>query len=405
MRAFELNAPPRTSQRVGAVIRLTNYAWLTVLAALGLSLLGIYCIDVSQSMKPDEGGALGAYAGKQLAFLGIGVFAAAVVVLPPYRWLVYFAPVLYALGIAALIFLLIPAVPSWLVQPRNGARSWINLGAMQFQPSELVKIVYVLMMARYMRYRDSHRSLPGIIPLAVITGVPVALITVQPDLGTASLFIPALFAMLVAAGAKLKHLCIIVVAAMLFAPATYPFLKPHQKARFVGLFRQMEGDTSATQDINFQAHTAQTLSAAGGMTGVGDDRARVLVHFSRLPERHNDMIFSVLLNRFGLLGGLGAVALYAMWSVGAFMAAAATRDPFGRLVVVGLTAFMLTQAAINIAMNIGLAPITGITLPFVSYGGSSLVTLWLTVGLILNIAIRRPRPPVRHSFEYGTAHD
>jgi rod shape determining protein RodA len=405
VRAFDLNAPTPTSQRVGKALRLTNYAWITVLAALGLSLIGIYCIDVAQSVSALSGAAPGGYAAKQLAFLAIGMLAAACVAAPPYRWLGYFAPVGYILIIGFLIFLLVPGVPKWIVTPRNGARSWIDVGPIDIQPSEIAKIIYVIMMARFMRYRDSHRTLAGLIPPALITGVPLALILLQPDLGTAVLFMPVLFAMLVAAGAKLKHLVIIVLAAALFAPATYPFLKPHQKARFVGLFKQIEGDKATAQDINFQAYTAQTLSAAGGVVGVGEEKARALVHFSRLPERHNDMIFSVLLNRFGLFGGLVALLLYFLWTAGALMAAAATRDPFGRLIVVGLTAFVLAQALINIAMNIGLAPITGITLPFLSYGGSSMVSLWLMVGIILNIAMRRPRPPVRNSFEYGDHDD
>lgn len=396
-----LHARPTATERVSTALRLTNYAWITIAAALALSLLGVYSIDVAESLKAGVGGVVSASASKQFVFMLVGVGAAVSIALPPYRWLGYLSPVLLAGTLVLLVVLLIPGVPEFIVKPRNGARSWINLGVADFQPSEIAKIVWVLVMARYMRYRHTHRTLLGLLPLAVITGIPVALITLQPDLGTASLFVPALFSILVAAGAKIKHMILILVLAMASAPAVYPLLLPHQKARIVGLFKSIEGDKASQQDVNYQAYTAQTLAAAGGTHGVGDERARVLLHYNRLPERHNDMIFSVIVNRFGLFGGLMTLGLYLLWVCGALLAAASTRDPFGRLVVVGLTAFIIAQVLVNVGMNVGIFPIVGITLPFISYGGSSLVTGWLMVGIIFNIAVRRPRPPVRDSFEYA----
>jgi cell division protein FtsW (lipid II flippase) len=402
---MSLRARPSTSERVSTALRLTNYAWITIAAAAALTILGIYSIDIAEALKPAPDGMLSTNASKQTVFMLIGLGGAVGVALPPYRWLGYLSPLLMIVMVGLLIFLLIPSVPEFIVKPRNGARGWINLGVADFQPAELAKIVWVLVIARYMRYRHTHRRLGGLLPLAVITGVPVALITLQPDLGTAILFVPALFAILVAAGARIKHMALILVLAMAAAPAVYPLLLPHQKSRIVGLFKSIEGDKASGQDVNYQAYTARTLAAAGGVHGVGDDRSRVLLHFNRLPERHNDMIFSVIVNRFGLIGGLLTLGLYLAWVSGALLAAASTRDPFGRLVVVGLTAFIVTQVLINVGMNLGLLPIVGITLPFVSSGGSSLVTGWLMVGIIFNIAVRRPRPPVRDSFEYADDND
>lgn len=408
MSSFSLHARPSTGERVTTALRLTNYAWITVAAAVALTLLGIYCIDVAEAVK-DQGlgqgrsGVLSSSASKQLVFMLVGLGAAVAIALPPYRWLGYLSPLLMLGTVGLLIFLLVPGVPEWIVKPRNGARGWINLGVADFQPAEVAKIVWVLVIARYMRFRHTHRTIAGLLPMALITGVPMALMTLQPDLGTATLFVPSLFAMLVAAGAKMKHMVLILVLAMACTPAMYPLLRPHQKVRFIALFKSMEGDKASAQDVNYQSYTAQTLAAAGGIDGVGDERSRVLVHFNRLPERHNDMIFSVIVNRFGLLGGLATLGLYLLWVCGALLAAASTRDPFGRLVIVGLTAFIIAQVLINVGMNLGVFPIAGITLPFVSYGGSSLVTGWLMVGIIFNIAVRRPRPPVRDSFEYADA--
>lgn len=386
-------------------LHLINAAWLTVFASLALSLVGVYAIDVARNMSPQSASDLAPQATKQLVLLAVSLVAAAIVVIPRYRLFMYVATPLLVLVIGLLIFVLVPAVPTSIVAPRNGARSWINLGFTDFQPSELAKIAFVLVLAKYLRYRDNYRRFLGLLPPALIAFVPVALITLQPDLGTASLFIPALFAVLVAAGAKLKHLAVVVLIAALAAPAAFPLLRPHQQQRIVALFQQIEGDRSAAQDLNFQSFTAQTMVGAGGAAGLSDDHARALLYYNRLPERHNDMIFAVIVNRFGMLGGLVVFGLYLLWMVGAFLTAGLTRDPFARLLVVGLAAFIAGQMFINIGMNIGLVPIIGVTMPFVSYGGSSLLTVWLMTGLIFNVAMRRPRTLHKDSFEFGDHSD
>ncbi len=373
-------------------------AWMVLGASIALALVGVHAIDVGAAPKPTA--ALSPMAFRQLIYIGLGLVACVIVTLPRYRLLGAISWGLFAIALAMLVFLLLPFVPAWLVRPRNGARGWIDLGPFDLQPSELAKIAWVLTIAWYLRFRKNHRTFRGLLPPAIITGIPVALITLEPDLGNAALFIPALFAILVAAGAKLKHLALIVTLAAMAAPAAYPLLLPHQKARIVGLILQAKGDASADQDINMQSVTAQRLVGAGQELGVSASRARTLVHFNALPERENDMVFAVVANRFGLLGGLAIVGLYGAWIVGAIWTAALCREPFGRLVPVGLAAFVSTQAIINIGMNLGLLPIIGITLPFVSHGGSSEITMWVMTGLILNIAARRPHAMLRHSFEY-----
>jgi cell division protein FtsW (lipid II flippase) len=386
-------------RRALSVLADGGVAWLVVLASLALCTLSIVAIDLAT--PPSPGLALPPVALKQAVFAGAGLTAAILAALPHYRTLGYLSNLLMGVVIALLIFLLIPFVPTWLVKPRNGARGWIDLGPIDFQPAELAKIAYVVTLAWYMRYRDTHRTFSGLLPPALIAGVPMALIILQPDLGTAMLFVPVLFAVLVAAGAKLQHLAIVVCFAMLCAPAVYPILKPHQKARIVGLLQQVRGDTSADLDINMQSATAKRLIGAGQIAGAGEHQSRVLVNFSALPERHNDMIFAVIINRYGLMGGVLLFLLYAAWIGGAFLLAGSIREPFARLVVVGLATFITAQVFINVGMNLGLLPIIGITLPFVSYGGSSMLSSWIMTGIILGIAIRRPSMPLRRSFEYA----
>ncbi len=382
-------------------VKVINAAWLTLFASIALTLIGIYAIDIAEgSVRGDDAG-MAAEAMKQVVFLIVGLMGCLVIALPHYRIVGMFSVLMYLVGIGLLVFLMLPGVPSWLVTPRNGAKAWINLGVADFQPSEVMKIAFVLLVARYMRYRSAHRQLKGLIVPGIIAAIPVGLITLQPDLGTASLFVPALFAMLIAAGARLRHLTLIVVCAGLAAPAAYPFLRDHQKARIVGIVKQFQGDESGANDINYQSMRAQTLIGAGQVVGTEESVARAIVRYNSLPEDHNDMVFAVIVNRFGLLGGMVVLVLYGMWIGGALLVAASCRDPLGRMIAVGIPAFIAAQMIINVGMNLGMLPIIGITLPFVSYGGSSLLTCWVMTGLIVNVALHRPRPPYRASFEYA----
>ncbi|HVU64576.1 MAG TPA: FtsW/RodA/SpoVE family cell cycle protein [Phycisphaerales bacterium] len=390
---------PRTffSSLTGRTFNPWHGAWLCVLGGLGLSLLGIYAIDVAVADAPPLPGEPVTMAGlvlRQTIFLLVGLVAAVVVAIPHYRWVRVFAwPLMWAM-IALLIFLLIPFIPASIVHPRNGARSWIELGPIDFQPGELAKVAFVLVMADYLRFRQNHRTIPGLIPPAVIAFIPAALIALQPDLGMALLFAPAIFAMLLVAGAKIRHMALVVVIAMLAAPASYPLLKPHQRARIDGMIQMVWGSAeksaaAASSDSTFQARVARMLAGAGELEGVPDAKARVLHKYNALPERHNDMILSVIMTRFGLYGGLAVLGLYGLWFLGAYITAATCKDAFGQLVVVGLTAILFAQTFINVGMVVGILPITGLTLPFISYGGTSLVTVWVVTGLVFSIAMRR----------------
>ncbi|MEM1071973.1 MAG: FtsW/RodA/SpoVE family cell cycle protein [Planctomycetota bacterium] len=373
-------------------ISIINAAWVTVLASGALSVLGLYAIDLAEAATPaasPSGTAI-----RQAVFVTIGFGAMLFAALPHYRLYRFIAWPAYLACVALLIFLLIPFVPESIVAPRNGARGWIDLGVADFQPAEVTKIAFTLVIAGFLRYRREHLRLGGLATPALIAAIPIGLITLQPDLGSASLYVPALFAMLLAAGARLRHLILIVLAASLAAPASWPLLKDHQQRRFIAIVQQVRGSDEGAQDINFQSFTAQRLVGAGGITGVSDAKTRALVRYNRLPEAHNDMIFAVIVLRFGMIGGAITLALYMLWTVGALASAAACRDPFGRVMVIGLAVFVAVQVLINIGMTVGLLPIIGVTMPFVSYGGSSMVTSWLMTGLILNVGLRRVEAPL-----------
>ena len=381
------NSLPRSLRRERASATRTpariwaNWAWLPVAAALGLSLLGIAAIGTTEA----------GLARRQLGYLIVGMVMATAVGAQHWKDLRRWAWVLLAVNAAALLFVLLPWVPESVVRPRNGARRWINVGSVDMQPSELVKLTWVLAMAAWMQAAPSVRRLSGVAAAIAVTLVPVGLIAMQPDLDSALLFLPCLGVMLVAAGARIKHLAIIAALGLALAPLSYPFLKPHQRDRIQAMVAQVTGDTRMNDGIGFQGSRAITLAASGGVAGLGRDEASTLIRFNRLPEEHNDMIFVVIACRWGLLGGLAVWVLGAAYAFGAYMVASRAGTAFGRLAAVGIGSMVFLQLSVNTAMTIGLLPVSGMTLPFVSYGGSSLVCLWMTTAVLFAIASRRPR--------------
>jgi cell division protein FtsW (lipid II flippase) len=374
---------------------MRSVGWLCVVAAGMLSILGAVAIG---TVPPGPGETHLAYT--HLAHLVIGLAAAVVVVIPHYRLTQKLSYPLLGVVVLMLIFVLIPWVPESIVRPRNGARRWINVVVTDFQPSELAKIAWVLALASYLRYRENYRRVLGLLLPLAITLIPMALILKEPDLGTALLFLPTLFAMLVAAGAKLRHLAAVIVTGLALAIPMYTLLEPHQKNRINAMIAQTMGDDQYINDIGFQSDRAMTLVGAGQWTGVGRTHAAALVTFNALPEDHNDMIFAVVTCRWGVLGAAAVWGVFLVLCGGGLLIAAQCKDPFGRLVSVGLVAVLFSQMAINTGMTIGIMPITGMTLPFVSAGGSSLVTAWIMVGLLLNIAMRRQRYLAREAFDF-----
>jgi cell division protein FtsW (lipid II flippase) len=339
---------------------------------------------------------------KQGALLVVGLISAAMVTWPSHRFLQWVSWPLLALVILLLVFLLLPGIPEAVVRPRNGARRWINLIVTDFQPSELAKVAVVLSIASWLRFRRNHRRLRGLIPPLLIALMPMGLVLLEPDLGTALLFLPTAAAMLIAAGARMRDLGIIVLLGLAAALAMTPLLRPHQRDRIMAMWAQMQGDTMYVDDIGYQGQRAMTLVGAGGLTGHGGETASRLVYWNHLPEEHNDMVFAVIVTRWGLAGALGTWGLFIVLAGGGLWVAGQCREAFPRLVAVGATTLLVSQMVVNTGMTIGVMPITGMTLPFVSAGGSSLVAVWLLVGLLLNVGMRPPSRLWRESFEFGS---
>jgi cell division protein FtsW (lipid II flippase) len=379
-----------TDARARLGLRLATPAWLCVGAAVFLSIVGIAAIGTT---RPE-------LASRQLLFLWVGLAAAIVTTLVPPRSLRNLSWVFLAIAVALLVFVLLPFVPKSLVTPRNGSRAWINLGVSDFQPSELAKIAFILCLAQWYSLQGSPRTMRALLVPGALAAVLVGLIVLEPDLGSALLFAPTFAAMTIVAGVRMRYVLLSLLAAAVIAPMAYfVALKPYQQARIDAIVAQVRGDDRFESTIGFQGWRAMRLVGAGGLFGNDRERARALIEYNKLPEEHNDMVFAVVSCRFGLLGATAVLGAYALYAFGAFAMAMLARDGFTKLVAIGVGALLFAQMTVNIGMTIGLLPITGVTLPFTSYGGSSLVSCWILTGLLLGIGIRPPTGGEKDPFD------
>ena len=301
--------------------------------------------------------------------------------LPSYRIFCRWSYLLFALALTLLLLV-------FLNPSTNGAHRWIRLGSISMQPSEFVKLAYILALARYLIYRNNYRRLTGLIIPFILTLIPTALILKEPDLGTALIFLPVLFTMMFAAGAKLRHLAIIGVAILMVCPIAWPHLNNEQRSRITSWANQVDGGDQP-RNHGYQLHQSKMMLSMGGLwgswwTGNSTDDPKAY----RLPEARTDFIFSVIGERWGVIGASSTLLLFIILIWSGLNIAITTQESFGRLIAVGIVTTLSTQVIINTGMTVGLVPITGLTLPLVSYGGSSLVASGIAVGLLCSIRIR-----------------
>jgi rod shape determining protein RodA len=357
--------------------RLLRVNW--VLLGLALLLTGIGIAAVASAS--DEGGTNWAWLQVRWAVVALAVTALVVAV--PYERFVAASPLLYAGGIAGLLAVLVAG-------SGRGAQRWIDLGAFRVQPSEFMKAILVVVLAGYFRYRQAYKRFAGLGWPFAITLVPVFLVMRQPDLGTALLLIPILFASLYVAGAKPRHLALVAVfglcagAVLYFVPG---LMEPYQKDR-VRQFLSQDSGTEAARVLKashgHQLEQSKTAVALGGLLGAGGPEA-LDEAIGRLPERHTDFVFAVVAARWGLAGVSFVLLVWLAFLATLLSTAAKTKEPSGRILAVGVFTLFAVQVLVNLGMTLGLLPVVGVTLPFFSYGGSSLLTSFAAVGLVLAV--------------------
>jgi cell division protein FtsW len=297
--------------------------------------------------------------------------------------------------LAGSIFLLVVVLGAG--QSVNGATRWIGSGSFQIQPSELVKVALVLYAADMLAREPKRvRSIQGFMPILLVTGVAALLIMLQPDMGTTIVVVFAVGATLIAAGVAPRDLGKIALAIgvglLLLA-----IIEPYRLERLTSFLNP----GTDTEGAGFQAAQAKIALGSGGLFGVGIGNGVQKAFY--LPEAHTDMISAVIGEELGLVGILGVVGLFGMFGFAGLRIAQKAKDNYGKILVAGLTSMVLVTAMINLFAVMGLAPLTGVPLPFISYGNSALLSCLLAVGLILNVARGGTASAARTTGERGSS--
>jgi cell division protein FtsW len=350
---------------------------LLILVTLALVAFGLVMVYSATSASAAVGGSDPVYYLKrQIIYAALGIALMIVAQRWDYRRLRLMAPVLVvvSLGLLAAVLVIGPAI--------NGARRWISLGPAVFQPSELAKLALAVWAAAYFSRKRPPRDLRELWrPAGALAAVFCLLLMLEPDMGTSIALLVMLSGILVVAGTPARVLGAAVAITCAVGTAAIWF-EPYRRARFFAFLHPWHD----AQGTGFQLVQAMISMGSGGFFGVGLGQSVGKIFY--LPEAHTDMMLAVIGEELGLVGVSAVIAAYATFAYAGFNIALRCRDPFGKRLAAGLTVLISGQAAINIAAVMGVAPLTGIPLPFLSYGGSSLVVLLASVGILLNIAQR-----------------
>jgi rod shape determining protein RodA len=355
--------------------------WLLLGAVLLLVGIGIAMIFSTTYVNlPNGEGHAGPQVRTQLYALALGLIALLLCLVLDYRMLAEHSLFLY-LGLGALlVFVLLKGSTQF------GAQRWIDVGPFNLQPSEFARLAVALVLAMFFgENRRGARNTGDLVIGGFFTLVPLLLIAKQPDLGTAVTLLPVFFGVAYLAGLRMRLLAVIALAGILVAPIAWKFaLEPYQKSRIQTFIDPSQDPRGA----GYQTIQARITVGSGGLTGKGF-RAGTQGQYKFLPVAHNDFIFSVLGEEQGFIGVLVALSLYLFVIIRSLEAARLAKDRLGAYLVAGIIAGFSFQVIYNVAMSVGLAPVKGITLPLMSYGGSSLIATMATFGLILNVRMRR----------------
>jgi rod shape determining protein RodA len=355
--------------------------WILVGAVVAMTLLGVLMVFSATKGPGGEQPTTTYFLQRQLMFavLGWGVMAA--VAAFDYRHFRDWAIPMAGIAVAALILVISP-----LGSESNGAQAWFELAGFQLQPSEFAKIVFILGMAAFLTFDRADMDGRRLLMAFGLAAVPMALIMLQPDLGTVLVFVFAALGMITVAGVRPRHLALVALVAIVgtIGILNSPVLKEYQVERLTSFV----SPDSDTQDAAYNTKQAQVAIAGGGLTGQGLFKGEQ-TRLNYVPEQHTDFIFTVVGEELGFLGGTLVLGLLGVivWRI--WRTAQLSRDAYGMLVCVGILSMVVFQVFENAGMTMGIMPVTGIPLPFLSYGGSAILSECAAMGLVLSVHMRR----------------
>jgi len=374
------------SKAAGRHSALRRSDWLLYAAAIALSLLGTIVIwSATQPVLVLQGANPHAYLLRQLLNLALGVILMLIVSALDSRQIRLWAPVVYVASLLGLLAVLSP-----LGTVVNGARAWITLGGgFQVEPSEYAKLGLIVVSAMVLSDLKPGQARPGyrqVVRATVLCGIPILLVVAEPALGVTIVLVLLAVGLIALSGVRLRWLAAMIAAAVCGVTAVVKLhlLKAYQVSRLVS-FVNPSADPRGT---GYSAAQARIAIGSGGMHGTGLFHSR-LIAGSFVPEQHTDFIFAVVGNELGFTGSVVLIGLLAVLLFRALRIAARAQDQFGMLIAAGIAIWFAVQSFVNIGMTIGIMPVTGLPLPFVSYGGSALFADMIAVGLLQSVGRRR----------------
>lgn len=321
------------------------------------------------------------YAKRQLIWILVGNLFIAGTLFFDYRSLTRLTRLMYVGNLGLLAAVLVVGVT------RGGAQRWIPIGGFPLQPSEFAKVIIIIVFAHYMEHQGQIKTLKDLIWAGLVIAIPMGLILIQPDLGTSLVFIVVFFGILFAAGTPAKYLLGMLATGIAASPAVWFFgLKAYQRDRLL-VFLNPESPVYRSKG-GYQIIQSIIAIGSGGLLGQGWMRGTQNVN-NFLPEQHTDFIFAVIGEEFGFIGTTLVVAAFFFMMLRMVQIALNAKDPFGRYMTVGVVVLMLFQVFVNVGMTAGIMPVTGLPLPFITYGGSSYLTFSAAMALVLNVGMRR----------------
>ena len=357
---------------------------ILIAAAVMLALLGLLAIYSAKYVPlSNQGLPTDLYVTRQGMALVIGLVAMAVAAAWDYRSLRTWSSLLYVGSVLLLVLVL------FVGDEIKGAQSWITLGGFQFQPSELAKIGFIIGAAAYLHDREVE-GLGAVLGVLALLAPPLLLIVLQPDPGTGSVLLFTAFVIMLVVGVRARYLVALALlgAVALVGVVQLELLEDHQVQRLTS-FANPEGEACA-QGACYNTDQSLIAIGSGQFAGKGLFQG-TQTNLSYVPENHTDFIFTVIGEEFGFVGAVTILALFAVVLWRCLHVAAVARDRFGMVVASGVAGVLAFQLFVNVGMTVGIMPVIGIPLPFVSYGGTSLIATFAMIGLVLNVHMRRFR--------------
>jgi rod shape determining protein RodA len=356
---------------------------LLVVTMLALAVIGLFMVFSATHRSLETLGLDPAtYLKRQVTWVALGIAMVLLAASFDYRFLKVYAGFVYGALLSALALVQTP-----LGSTVKGSQRWFELGRFQLTPSEFMKIGLIAMLAAVLsELRSQDPLLSDVVRVTVIATLPIVLVFLQPDVGTSMVLVAILVGVLVVAGARARHLGVLALAAilLLFGAFRLGVVRDYQITRLTAVFDPENAPEWAT----YNRDQAEIAVGSGGILGRGYLKGPQ-TNLDYVPEQHTDFVFTVVGEEFGFVGSMTVLLLFGVLLWRGVRIAFLSKDPFGTLVAAGVVSMLAIQVFVNVGMVVGIMPITGIPLPFVSYGGSSFLANSLAVGLLLNVHMRR----------------